>query len=262
MFQAIATTFILAQDAAEPPSKSLLQYIQGGGFIGYIIIGLSVLALALAIVHFVQIRREKLAPPDVVESLRAHLRENRLDAAVQYCSQQENDCFLTRIFHNALVRCQRSPFGFLELRSALEESGHREVERLYRSTDGISVIASIAPMLGLLGTVVGMVGAFDTISATQGVAKPPQLAGSISIALITTVQGLIVAIPAHAALSYFRNRIERFASEVGEVVESLAAELEHTGGKAAPRQAGRGPAPRGAAPGVPMPTANPAEMRS
>ncbi|HYC80663.1 MAG TPA: MotA/TolQ/ExbB proton channel family protein, partial [Solirubrobacterales bacterium] len=135
-----------------------------------------------------------------------------------------------RVVGGALVRCARSPFGFLELKAALEEQGQSQVTTLQRSTDGIGLIASVAPMLGLLGTVVGMVGAFETISATEGMAKPGQLAGDISLALITTVQGLVVAIPCTAAYVWTRNRVDRVTGEVAELVEELAAHLESPGG--------------------------------
>jgi biopolymer transport protein ExbB len=244
--------WVLAQESAAESSKSLLQYIKGGGLIGYVIICLSVVAVALAIVHLIQIRMVRLAPPDVVDALGRLVRENDVPGAMQFCRQGENDCFLVRVFGAALVRCSRSPFGFLELRSALEEAGAQEVETMARPNDGIALIATIAPMLGLLGTVVGMVGAFDTISSTQGMAKPAELAGYISIALITTVQGLVVAIPCTAVYTYFRNRIERYGAEVGQITEALAADLESSSGATRPApaaaKAGSRPAVRPAAP--------------
>ena len=91
-----------------------------------------------------------------------------------------------------------------------------------------------------------MVGAFDKISATEGFARPDQLAGSISVALITTVLGLIVAIPCTAVFTYFRNRIDHYAAEIAEVIEELAAQLESGGAD------GRGPAQRPATPQRPV----------
>ncbi|MCA9300862.1 MAG: MotA/TolQ/ExbB proton channel family protein, partial [Phycisphaerales bacterium] len=93
----------------------------------------------------------------------------------------------------------------------------------------IGLIATVAPMLGLLGTVVGMVGAFETIGLTDGVTHADELAGSISTALITTVMGLIVAIPTTAVFTFLRNRIDHFASEVAQITEDLAAHLESAG---------------------------------
>ena len=140
---------------------------------------------------------------------------------------------------------RRSPFGALELKGALEEAGQEQVARLYRSTDGLGLIAAIAPMLGLLGTVVGMVGAFDTLSAAEGFARPDQLAGDISKALVTTLMGLTLAIPCMAAFTYFRNRIDSLASSIALQVDEMAAHLEgadvHTAPPARPATPGRGP---------------------
>ena len=100
---------------------------------------------------------------------------------------------------------------------------------------------SIAPMLGLLGTVVGMVGAFDTISVTEGPVRPDSLAGNISEALITTVLGLIVAIPCTAIYTWLRSRIDHHASEVGDIIEQLVAHVQADAGGGAPAPAPRGP---------------------
>lgn len=215
-------------------SKSLLDYINDGGVIGYVIIALSFVAVALVVAHLVQVRLSRLAPPEIVTRLHELLRAGDVSGAIRYAQAEENDCFFTRVVGGALVRCARSPFGFLELKSALEEEGQAQVTALQRSTDGIGLIASVAPMLGLLGTVVGMVGAFETISATDGMAKPGQLAGDISLALITTVQGLVVAIPCTAAYAWARNRVDRVTGEVAELVEELAAHLEAPAGGHAP----------------------------
>lgn len=222
-------------EAPAAPSKTLVQYIAEGGEIGYIIIGLSFTAVVFIIAAFVRLRRARLAPEEHVSALDRMLRAGGVEQAITYCGAPEHESFLTRVMGAALLRCSRSPFGLLELRTALEESGQQEVARLHRSTDTIGLIASVAPMLGLLGTVVGMVGAFDTLSVSQGVAKPDQLAGNISVALITTVLGLIVAIPCTAVYSYLRNRVDSLVGEVGDLIEELAAHVEQ--GAAAPTQA-------------------------
>jgi biopolymer transport protein ExbB len=247
---------LLAQDADPAPSgKTLLDYINDGGLIGYVIVALSFAAVALVIAHLVQVRLAKLAPPEIVTRLHELLRAGDVSGAVRYAQAEENDSFFARVVGGALARCARSPFGFLELKAALEEEGTEQVTRLQRSTDGIGLIASVAPMLGLLGTVVGMVGAFETISQTDGFAKPGQLAGDISLALITTVQGLVVAIPCTAAYVWTRNRIDRITGEVAELVEELASHVEAAPAhSAAPAR----PLPRVApSPGAAMPAPRP-----
>lgn len=240
-------TPLLAQ--AEPVAhKSLLEHIHSGGVIGYLIIVMSVVAVALFFVALYQLRAKRLAPPDVVAGLDRMLREGDTAGALAFTRDEANDCFLSKVMGAALTRCTRSAFGFLELRTALEEAGQEQVSRLMRSTDAVGLIATIAPMLGLLGTVVGMVGAFDTLSTSEGVARPDELAGDISVALITTVMGLIVAIPCTAAYAWLRNRIDAMAQEIARIIDDLASHLESAGasapGSPGGSQAGAKPAPR------------------
>lgn len=215
-----------AQAAGEQASRSLFDYVRAGGEIGVIIILLSVVAFSLTVAQLYLVRRSRLAPAKTIQALEPLVRAGDLDTASQLCSMPDHQSFVSRVFGSALVRCRRSPFGMLELRGSLEESGQLEVARLYRMTDGIGLIASVAPMLGLLGTVIGMVGAFDTITLADGPARPDQLAGNISQALVTTVLGLVVAIPATAAHTFVRNRIDSLTAEIGEVVEELASMAE------------------------------------
>lgn len=251
MHDALTSVITLAQDGAGGSSKSLLQYIAAGREIGLIIILLSLVGVGMIVAQTLRMRRSRLAPPEVVQQLHDQLRANNVRGAIETCENPDNDSFLTRVLGSALIRCSRSPFGFLELRGALEEAGQSQVARLYRMTDGIGLIASVAPMLGLLGTVVGMVGAFDTIAMSEGPARPDQLGGSISQALVTTVLGLIVAIPATAAYTFLRNRIDTLTAEVGETIEELGAYLESAGGATAP--GGPQPAPRRPAPAAGQP---------
>lgn len=207
--------------------KSILQHIASGGPIGLIIILLSFAAVALVVMHSIQVRLDKLAPAEQFDKLRDLLTKRELDNARAYCDSESHDSFLTRVIGSALTRCARSPFGLLEFRGALEESGRDQVARLYRSTEGLSLIVTVAPMLGLLGTVLGMVGAFNTLgSSSGGFAKPDELASSIAVALITTVLGLVVAIPVSAALVFFRNRIDSVTSEVAVMTEELLGLVE------------------------------------
>ncbi|MCE7970442.1 MAG: MotA/TolQ/ExbB proton channel family protein [Leptolyngbya sp. PLA2] len=236
----------LAQNAAT--DKSLMDYISQGRQVGFLIIALSFVAVVLIIAQVVRLRMKHLAPAVHVARLHEMLRANDTEGTIAYCTAEENASFLTRVFGSALLRCRRSAFGFLELRSALEEAGQQEVSKLQRSTESIGLIATVAPMLGLLGTVVGMVGAFDTLSTSEGVARPDELAGDISVALITTVMGLIVAIPCTAAYAWLRNRIDAMAQEIARIIDDLASHLESAGasapGSPGGSQAGAKPAPR------------------
>ncbi|MEM9064697.1 MAG: MotA/TolQ/ExbB proton channel family protein [Planctomycetota bacterium] len=222
---------------AAPSGRSLFDYIAAGGWVGTLIILLSVAALGLVLAQFLQTRASRFVVEGAEARLDKLLRKDRINDAVAFCNQPDQDCFLTRVFGSGLDRCSRSPFGYLEIKSALEEAGREEVERLYRQTDWIGLIATVAPMLGLLGTVLGILIAFDKISTTEGVPRPGDLAGGISQALVTTVLGLLIAIPTSFAFTFLRNRIDTHAAEAGRVAERLAARLEG----AAPGKASGGP---------------------
>lgn len=235
---------ILAQTetpaAPEPAPTTLLTYIQSGGLLSYILIVLSFLALGLIIRNLIVLRMSRLAPPQVVHRLDVLLRENDTSGALAVCNDPANRSFITGVFGAALARCAKSPFGFLELRSALEESGQTEVDRLHRLTDGIGILAAVGPMLGLLGTVIGMIGAFDTIGRLEGATRSQELARFMAMALVNTAEGLAVAIPCTVAFALFRRRIDHLATEASVIVEELAGHIEQASGgekPAAPRPA-------------------------
>jgi biopolymer transport protein ExbB len=229
-------SFTLAQ--SEQVDRSLLEYIMQGGPVGLIILLISLGAVGMIGAQIFRVRKSKLAPEDLVEELRSTLAAGDIPTAIQLCTEHEGDSYLSRVLGLSLKRSARSPFGMLELRSTVEEIGQLETDRLYRLTDGIGLVASIAPMLGLLGTVVGMVGAFDAITMADGPARPDELAGSISQALITTVLGLIVAIPCTSAYTYFRNRIDHLTTEIGEEIDDLIAPIESKGSEKIARGGG------------------------
>jgi len=238
MQSATIETLVLAQADAGDAGISWWQTIQSGGVVGYIIIALSTVAVALIIMHFVQIRRKVLLPPNQIEDIDAMLARHDVNGALEYCINPENDSYLTRILAAGLTRFQKSAFGAFEIKNALEEAGEDQTARLYRSTDALGVIGSIAPLLGLLGTVLGMVGAFESISRSAG-SNYEELASSISLALVTTLMGLILAIPCIALFTYFRNRIDALASEASIEIERLTLHLESATSSGGPSTVGR-----------------------
>ena len=247
---------VLAQADASEPGTSWLATIQSGGVIGYIIIGLSVVALTLIIIHLVQIRRGGLIPAGQLEHLDPLLARGDVTGALEYCLDPDNDSYLTRILAAGLTRYQGSAFGAFEIKNAIEEAGEDQTARLSRSTDPLGVIGSIAPLLGLLGTVLGMVGAFEALSRTAAV-NHEDLASNISLALVTTLMGLILAIPCIALFTFFRNRIDAFASEAGLDIERLVLHLESPA-PARPAGASTRPHPAAGSASPPAPAPSPA----
>lgn len=220
--------------AAEMGSKSLLGYLQAGGPVAIILLLLSVVAGTLMVMNIVILRRTYLAPPRVVEGLDRLVRDRQIDLAIQYCSAPENDCFLSRVMATGLGKAARSQFGMLELKPALEEAASRELDRLDRVTHGLKVLSDLGPMLGLLGTVIGIVGAFAALGTGEGAAKSSRLAGNMSEALVNTALGLSVAIPCLVAHALFRRRTDSLVAEVGDIAERYAAALQGPAGAPAP----------------------------
>jgi biopolymer transport protein ExbB len=233
--------------AASRTSMTVLDYIRAGGPIGYVLIVLSFVALGLLIAHSISLRRVRLMPPEIVDHLGGVLRAGDIQGAIAVCRDPDNDSFITRVIGSALLRCVRSPFGTLELRASVEEAGQREVDKLYRMVDPVGILAAVGPMLGLLGTVFGMIGAFATIGELEGAARSQQLSKFMSIALVTTAEGLLVAIPCTIAFSIFRRKIDTMAVEAAQVAEGLVAPLENSGSQDTKPAGKVGPAGRPAA---------------
>jgi biopolymer transport protein ExbB len=208
--------------ALQEPAESAGTEITLGGLIadsgpfGWSIILLSIVALAVIIENFVSLKRDKLAPPEIIDEVQALFDEGQFQEAMELCENEPT--FLTRICGAGIAKIGHS-FDVIE--KSIEEMGDEEAVKLHQKIGWLAVIANIAPMMGLLGTVVGMVTAFHTIATSGGQANPAELADGISVALLTTLFGLCVAIPVTAAFAYLRNNLIRSVIEVGAIVEDL-----------------------------------------
>jgi biopolymer transport protein ExbB len=208
-----------------PRERTLLDSLKAGGYIAVIIILMSIVAVAFVIEHSISIRKQRLMPEGVLLELEDMIARGDIAGATQFCQQPQNYSLATDVVLAGLERFQTSEFGFADYKSAVEEAGEDHTARLYRKTDGLNIIGVIAPMLGLFGTVQGMMDAFNIIASQEGAAQPHQLADSISQALITTWLGLLVAIPSMVAFSFFRNKIDSLVSECGKRVERILTPL-------------------------------------
>jgi biopolymer transport protein ExbB len=210
----------LAQDGAVPAVEvdelTIGNLIKNSGFIGWVIVVESIVALALIIEAFVSLKREKLAPPELIDEVQALFDEGQFQEAMELCENEPT--FFTRICGAGIAKIGH-PFEVIT--NAISEMGDEESVRLNQKLGWLAVVSATAPMLGLLGTVQGMILAFHKIAASGGQATPAHLAGSISIALLTTLFGLIVAIPVIAVMAYLRNRLIRSIIEVGAIIEDL-----------------------------------------
>ena len=199
-----------APGASESKGKSTFWTIVGaGGTIGFVLLGLSIAALTIAIDVLRSLRRSVFMPEGLAADVRELLNRGQLLAADQRCRQ--TPCCLSYVINAGLAE---SDGDWPDIEKTLEDSMAEQSSRYVRKIETLSVIGNIAPMLGLLGTVVGMVYAFRLLADTQGTPRPSDLAQGIYLALVTTVEGLIVAIPSLAAFAWFRNKIDQLMTEV------------------------------------------------
>lgn len=205
-----------AQDEVVAGNVTIGQILGNAGPVGYLIILLSVVGVSLIIEHFVSIRRDKLAPPEIVDELETLLEEQNYQEALELCESEHNP--LTNVVAAALPKISA---GFDAIEQSLAEVGEEEAVKLHQKISWISLIGATAPMWGLLGTVLGMMKSFNVIAAKKGAADPADLAGGISEALVTTMLGLFVAIPMMSFFFYFRNRVIKIVLEIGAILEEL-----------------------------------------
>ncbi len=221
VFAAFSAVPALAQDAAPAAADagaddlSIGQLIVASGFIGWMIIGLSVVTLAVVIEAYVTLSRDKLAPPALIDEIQSLFDEGQYQEAMELCENEPT--FFTRVVAAGISKIGH-PFEVIQ--SAIQEMGDEEAIRLHQKIGWISVLGAVSPMLGLFGTVSGMIASFHVIANTAN-PTPAQLASGIYIALLTTFEGLMIAIPATAAFAFLRNRLVRNLIEVGAIVEDL-----------------------------------------
>lgn len=215
---------VMAQqpDQPAPPAAgdSISDIIFSGGIIGFLIVALLLLlsmgGMALAVEHLLTIRRSVLMPDELVTQLRELLAQGQVGQAVQRCDA--TPCALASMMRAALVEAEA---GWPSVEKALEEETAEQAGRLFRKIEYLSVLGNIAPMVGLLGTVVGMIMAFREVADTQGAARAGELASGIYQALVTTVGGLLIAIPSLAAYAVFRNRVDGLMADCMATAKGL-----------------------------------------
>jgi biopolymer transport protein ExbB len=195
---------------------SLQELLRRGGPIMWPLGLCSVIALAFAAERFINLRTAKVVPPDIVRSVEAALESGRTEETLAACEADGSTA--ARVFTAALRHRSRPA---REMEHAMEEVGRREVSRLRDNILPLNVIANLAPLLGLLGTVFGMIEAFRVVAGGTGLGKPEQLATGIYRALITTAVGLTIAIPSLALYYYFSGRIVRVLRRIDEVGSRL-----------------------------------------
>ncbi len=216
----------VVEDAEEPApaaKESYLVWLYNALGIRYTIafLALSFSFVALLVMIILSFRRDNICPAHLVEGFEAHLNEKRYQEAYELA--KNDDSFLGLVLSAGLQRLSQ---GYDHAIEAMQEVGEEETMKLEHRLSYIAMIGSIAPMVGLLGTVDGMVIAFSVIANSAQTPKPSDLAKGISTALVTTLIGLIISIPAIMFLGFMKNRLARMTLEVGIIGEGLMSRFD------------------------------------
>ena len=230
----LAPTVALAQDdladeeGAQPEGESMLVFYYKALGLRYVIIFLllSFALVALLVMCFLQIRREALMPKALREGFEAHLDAKEFQQA--YDLAKADDSYLGHVLAAGMSKIQS---GHAVAAEAMEEAAGEEQMKIEHKVSYVSLIGALAPMFGLLGTVDGMVSAFMVIAKSETQPKPSELAIGISQALITTLIGLWLAIPAIACYALFKNWMQTLYGDVEKETSGLMARFQTIGKK-------------------------------
>jgi len=204
------------------PTIDIRQMFIDGGAIGYIIVVLSLIMVALIIEHMMTIRRQTLMPNGLEEDIHKLITQGQLRLA-------EERCVASKSFLGYLLAAGLKEFelGYSAVEKAMEDAAAQQAARLLRKIEYLSMISTVAPMLGLMGTVWGMILAFMEFERKAN-PQVSELAPGIYKALVTTLFGLIVAIPAIAAFGFFRNRIDELVAQTALTAEQVFADYKRS----------------------------------
>lgn len=217
--------------AAQPPAdaeaeatRSLFDMILAGGPLLWPIMLASIVMLVVALERLVALRRSNVVPGPFIKCFLSQIREGeQQDGALVLC--EANSSHIAQVFEAGVRRWGKPA---VEVEQAILDEGERSANRLRRNLRVINGVAQVCPLLGLLGTVWGMMSAFDAIAGASAMGRPELLAGGISQALLTTASGLAVAIPALILYLYFVGRVDTLVMEIDrrgqELVNLISAE--------------------------------------
>ncbi len=217
-----------AQEAAPAANTveqtTLWQMIKQGGWAMWPLGLMSTAMVYLIVQNGLALREKVLLRPDMLPDFIALMKDKKIIEAHTLC--KENETLFTYVFQGGLERCSTTrEINFLKVKEGIEEASTEEITTYMKPIDYLSIIGATAPMLGLLGTVSGMIKAFQTIGS-KGMGKPEELAGNIGEALVTTATGLLIAIPSMLSYYYFRNSFIKTTATLGRNIGGLLDTLE------------------------------------
>ncbi len=210
---------------SEPASQvSLLQLIKTGGWAMWPLGGFSIFMVTLIIQNFMNLRPKVLLHNEQMPALLEMMMGRKVKSALIYC--RKNPSLFANTLGAGLERClDDEVIDFMKVKESVDEASIEQTSKLMKPIDYLSIIGASAPMLGLLGTVSGMIKAFNTMGTT-GMGKPELLAANIGEALITTATGLVIAIPAMFFFFFFKKGFQKTLATLGRNVGFLFDALQ------------------------------------
>ena len=216
-----------APSAAGGSDNLLVWFYQSlGPYYVLIFLALSVTLVSLFVMNMLAARRDTVCPAELVESFEERLNSKDFQGA--YDMARTDESVLGQVLSAGLAKLSR---GYPKALEGMQEVAEEEAMKLEHRLSYMALIGNLSPMIGLFGTVQGMIASFQVIAAGGSSPKPSDLAAGISTALFTTLVGLAVAIPAIAAYNILRNRVAKLLLEVGVTSENLMSRFEDQGGK-------------------------------
>lgn len=198
----------------------------GGGVIGLILWCLSIVMVALIIQTFLTVRRSTILPPLLSEQLKTFFDHRQFREAIELSGSDPS--YLAALVSAALAE---APRGYQAMERALEDAANDRITRFLRGVEHLNLLGNIGPMIGLLGTVWGMIVVFFTIAGKGGIPDPVELSAGLGIKLVCTFVGLVVAIPSLSVYGLVRNRIDVLCSEGLVTAQKMIASFRPAAGK-------------------------------
>jgi len=214
-----------ANDTASADTETFLKQfvVSGGPIVWFVLFPMSLVTAFLAAEQLLTIRRSRLLPDGINEQIIETVQQFGLEKLDEQIA--DRDDFVSNAVSRAL---KTSGADFFRMRNLIAESLQDQTSELFRKSEWLNLIGNVSPMVGLFGTVFGMIKLFNAIVRAGGQPAPAQFANGISVALVTTFWGLFIAIPALAIYGVLRNRIEQLAGDAVLEAENIMPQIRHS----------------------------------
>ncbi len=217
---ALCAVSLYGEEAAKP---TVLVLVQRGGPVMYVLIALSFIALCLVFYYLMSLREKVIAPQAFIRQAEEAITAKDFELLSRIC--RENDSPAAKIVSAGTDIFIRSSNNYMMIRDAVEDEGTRQAGRLWHKIQPLQDIAVVAPMVGLLGTVIGMIHSFMSLHAELGTPRPTVIASGVSMALVTTAAGLVIGIVAMILYSVFRARINKLLTVLENNCNRITVEM-------------------------------------